>query len=55
MSTQSATYDPAWEQLFGEFELIPSLKPRPGDVRTQIRRPRMSPSPITSDHFCTGI
>lgn len=30
MTSLIAAYDPAWEALFGEFQLIPNLKPRPG-------------------------
>ena len=38
MSPQNATYDPAWEQLFGEFQLIPNLKPRPGAQAAEPKR-----------------
>lgn len=30
MTSLIASYDPAWDALFGEFQLVPSLKPRPG-------------------------
>ncbi|WP_299668585.1 relaxase/mobilization nuclease domain-containing protein [uncultured Ruegeria sp.] len=30
MTSLVTAYDPAWEALFGEFQLIPNLKPRPG-------------------------
>lgn len=55
MSTQSATYDPAWEQLFGEFQLIPSLKPRPGDMRTQTRRSGRSASRARAGSSAVGM
>ena len=55
MSIQSATYDPAWEQLFEEFQLIPSLKPRSGDLRAQTRRPRMSASRARAGSAAFGM
>ncbi|WP_299985861.1 relaxase/mobilization nuclease domain-containing protein [uncultured Ruegeria sp.] len=30
MTSLTTAYDPAWDALFGEFQLIPDLKPRPG-------------------------
>ncbi|MEM9232486.1 MAG: relaxase/mobilization nuclease domain-containing protein [Pseudomonadota bacterium] len=40
MTSLTTAYDPAWDALFGEFRLIPNLKPRPGQnpARSQ-RRP----------------
>lgn len=35
MSSLITAYDPAWEALFGEFQLIPNLKPRPGQNPTR--------------------
>ena len=38
MPAQSAPYDPAWERLFGEFQLIPNLKPRAGPQKAEPAR-----------------
>lgn len=38
MTSLTAAYDPAWKVLFGEFQLIPNLKPRPGQNPAQSRR-----------------
>ncbi|WP_120633688.1 relaxase/mobilization nuclease domain-containing protein [Ruegeria sp. EL01] len=35
MSSLTTAYDPAWDALFGEFQLIPNLKPRPGQNPTR--------------------
>ncbi len=40
MSSLTTAYDPAWDALFGEFQLIPDLKPRPGqNLARSHRRP----------------
>lgn len=40
MTSLIAAYDPAWEALFGKFQLIPDLKPRPGQNPSRApRRP----------------
>ncbi|WP_170419504.1 relaxase/mobilization nuclease domain-containing protein [Ruegeria atlantica] len=47
MTSLAAAYDPAWDALFGEFQLIPNLKPRPGQnpARSRRRSPqRQNPS-----------
>ncbi|MCX8953417.1 relaxase/mobilization nuclease domain-containing protein [Ruegeria sp. NA] len=47
MTSLTTAYDPAWEALFGEFQLIPNLKPRPGQnpARSRRRSPqRQNPS-----------
>ena len=38
MTSLTSAYDPAWEALFGEFQLIPNLKPRPGQNPARSRR-----------------
>ena len=45
MTSLTTAYDPAWEALFGEFQLIPNLKPRPGQNPARSRRrPAQRPS-----------
>ena len=45
MTSLASAYDPAWDALFGEFQLIPNLKPRPGQNPARSRRrPAQRPS-----------
>lgn len=45
MTSLTTAYDPAWDALFGEFQLIPNLKPRPGQNPARLRRrPAQRPS-----------
>ncbi|MEX0278583.1 MAG: relaxase/mobilization nuclease domain-containing protein, partial [Ruegeria sp.] len=38
MTSLTSAYDPAWDALFGEFQLIPDLKPRPGQNLSRSHR-----------------
>lgn len=42
MSSLTAAYDPAWDALFGQFQIVPSLKPQPGQ---QGQRPAKRSAP----------
>ncbi|MEM6886984.1 MAG: relaxase/mobilization nuclease domain-containing protein [Pseudomonadota bacterium] len=45
MTSLTTAYNPAWDALFGEFQLIPDLKPRPGqNLARSHRRPGQRPS-----------
>ena len=57
MTSLTAAYDPAWDALFGEFQLIPNLKPRPGQnpVRSRRRSPqRQSASGMIANALLTN-
>ncbi|MEM7089739.1 MAG: GNAT family N-acetyltransferase [Pseudomonadota bacterium] len=47
MTSLTAAYDPAWDALFGEFQLIPDLKPRPGQnlARSHRRQAQRASAP----------
>ena len=51
----SAVHDPAWDLLFGEFQLIPSLKPRPGALPGQTSRSRRSTQRAASGASAAGM
>lgn len=53
MTSLTAAYDPAWDALFGEFQLIPNLKPRPGQSPARSRR--RSPQRQSSSGGAAGM
>jgi hypothetical protein len=54
MTSLTAAYDPAWDALFGEFQLIPDLKPRPGQNPARSRR-RLAQRPSASSVIANAL
>ncbi len=54
MTSLTSAYDPAWDALFGEFQLVPNLKPRPGQNPARPRR-RLAQRPSASGIIANAL